>query len=477
MGHSPLRPPRLTSDRLQRLAERLEPLEPNAAGGRQAAVLVLLSETPGGAELILTRRREDLRSHPGQVAFAGGRREPGEQPVHTALREAREEIGLEPDSAVVLGGLPSFYLPPSRAHVTPVVAHWRRPHPLRAEPSEVAAILRVPLRQLLDPKRWRVTELERRSSWWAWQLDGDVLWGASAAIVADLLDRLCPGWNAGQDARSLPAEHHLRPWADTPLVTPPRRLPADLPAITTAALPTATRAQLARALSAADRPPSTAVRRHRAAVALATAVDALRRDDSRSVTVLAGASWPGSVALAGAAWLRSRGTEVELIVPPRSAGSARVAALIRDGVRVSTDPVGSAPAGQVLIDGLCGAASISSADRWTGEVLRWWRRSIAPIVALELPSGAAGLTSGGPDPVAADVTLGIGLPVSAQLDPLLASFVGESALIDLAIGPDAWRAAGVDGHVPSAPAASLLRLEPADRASDAATPWQVGGAG
>jgi 8-oxo-dGTP pyrophosphatase MutT (NUDIX family) len=171
-------------------------------GARVGAVLVLLEDGPDadarGPRLVLTRRRPDLRSHPGQLSFAGGRVEPGETPVDAALREAGEEIGLDPSSVTVLGSGPTFYVPPSRFWVLPVVARWRAPHPLTLEPREVAEVLHVGLDALTEERRWRHTPLgSREGSTWAWQLDDDLLWGATALVVRMLLDATMPDWSRG----------------------------------------------------------------------------------------------------------------------------------------------------------------------------------------------------------------------------------------------------------------------------------------
>ena len=102
---------------------------PAPADGRRAAVLVLFGEAAAhGPDVLLMERANTLRDHPGQVAFPGGGADPTDaDPVHTALREAEEETGLQAAGVQPLAVLPDLYIPPSGFVVTPVLAHWERP--------------------------------------------------------------------------------------------------------------------------------------------------------------------------------------------------------------------------------------------------------------------------------------------------------------------------------------------------------------
>ncbi len=190
--------------------EQLSPLVAPASGGRHSAVLVLFSEgvpAPGGAgpDVLLIERAHTLRSHAGQPAFPGGALDPedgdpaGDGPVAAALREAAEEVGLQPSTVSVLGVLPALWLPPSGFLVHPVLAWWREPHPVSAaDPAEVAAVARVPLAELADPAhRVRV----RHPSGWAgpaFEVQSLLVWGFTAALVDRLL--ALGGWERPWDS-------------------------------------------------------------------------------------------------------------------------------------------------------------------------------------------------------------------------------------------------------------------------------------
>jgi 8-oxo-dGTP pyrophosphatase MutT (NUDIX family) len=183
---------------------------PPGGAARRGAVLMLFGEGPQGGELLLTERAHDMRSHPGQVSFPGGSVDPGETEVEAALREAEEEIGVDPAGVEVFGRLPELWLPPSNFAVTPVLGWWRDPADVRiVSPAEVHAIHHVPIDELLDPEH-RVSV--RHPSGWTGPafLIGDdkdlVLWGFTAGIIARLFDFL--GWTRQWDVavlRELPA--------------------------------------------------------------------------------------------------------------------------------------------------------------------------------------------------------------------------------------------------------------------------------
>ena len=128
---------------------------PPPSGGRASAVLMLLGEGDRGPDLLLIERARAMRSHAGQPAFPGGALDPGDAgPIAAALREAQEETALDPSGVEPFALLPDLWVPVSDFIVTPVLAWWREPSPVRvADPSEVASVHRVPIEELADPAR------------------------------------------------------------------------------------------------------------------------------------------------------------------------------------------------------------------------------------------------------------------------------------------------------------------------------------
>jgi 8-oxo-dGTP pyrophosphatase MutT (NUDIX family) len=191
-------------------------------GFRPAAVLVPLLDRAGGPTLLFTRRTESVPSHKGEISFPGGARESGEDAVRAALREAEEEVGLPPAAAEPLGALddvPSI----ARYVVTPIVAAVRRPPAaFRAAEFEVLEPFELPLSALLEPAQRRAAlfdparlppelplallrahtsarfeEVDPATGHWkVWSFHADparVVWGLTARILADLLDRAFRG--------------------------------------------------------------------------------------------------------------------------------------------------------------------------------------------------------------------------------------------------------------------------------------------
>ncbi|MEV6518887.1 NUDIX hydrolase [Micromonospora chalcea] len=166
------------------------------SGGRESAVLVLLGEEPdAGPDVLVLQRAATLRNHAGQPAFPGGAADPEDADARaTALREANEEVGLDPGSVTVLAELPRLWIPVSDFVVTPVLAWWHDPHPVHPrEPAEVAHVARLPVTELVDPaNRMRV----RHPSGWigpAFSVRGMLVWGFTAGVIDRLLEM--GGWS------------------------------------------------------------------------------------------------------------------------------------------------------------------------------------------------------------------------------------------------------------------------------------------
>jgi 8-oxo-dGTP pyrophosphatase MutT (NUDIX family) len=148
---------------------------------------------PSDLDVLLQVRSSTLREHAGQVSFPGGRREAGDvDAVHTALREAAEETGLDVRAVEVLATLPAVPLPVSDHSVTPVIGWWASPAPLLpVDRAETTRILQVPVAQLLDPAT-RFTGVvhrgERHFDSPAFDVDGTIVWGFTGIVLDRLFD-------------------------------------------------------------------------------------------------------------------------------------------------------------------------------------------------------------------------------------------------------------------------------------------------
>lgn len=181
---------------LDLVRRRLTAAGPPVRSGREhavdrgAAVLAPLYDHDGETHVVLTRRASALRVHSGEVSFPGGGQESGEELPETARRESLEEIGLDPASVDIFGELDHLSTISSNSFIVPYVAALPGRPELVPSPDEVAAILHVPLSELLDPAIFR-EELwdlfgEERSIFF-FELVGDTVWGATAAMLRQLL--------------------------------------------------------------------------------------------------------------------------------------------------------------------------------------------------------------------------------------------------------------------------------------------------
>jgi 8-oxo-dGTP pyrophosphatase MutT (NUDIX family) len=209
--HGPLVDPATVPDWLAPLVigtSRIDPaafrlrVPPNSRP-RAAAVLALFGvESPdAGPDVLLLRRADTLGSHAGQVAFPGGGADPDDDgPVGTALREAVEEVGVDPAGVRPVALLPKIFVPVSGFQVTPVLAHWTTPSTVHAvDPAETAAVARIPIAHLVDPANRLMV---RHSSGFVspgYLAPGMLIWGFTAGVLTALLG--AGGWD--------------RPWDDS----------------------------------------------------------------------------------------------------------------------------------------------------------------------------------------------------------------------------------------------------------------------
>ena len=376
------------------------------AAERLGAVLVLFeSHDDGETTIVYTRRRDDLRSHPGQISFPGGRVDPGETLEQAALREAHEEVALDPDAVEVIGRLPAFFIPPSRFWLQPVLAHWTDPHPLTAAEAEVAAVLHVPLSRLLDRDNWRVVGLSSRGWSWAWDLGGDhLLWGATAVVTAVILGLLDPNWTGGTEPADY-ADRVVQPW-----VGERRAVDATAPA-RLAGVPESPADGFL--LDPLESPVLTRERIDAAARAVATAAVQVADSSTDPIAVLAGSGGTGDVGRAAARVLTDAGAAVTVVD-------------VADDAAQVDGPI------SVVVDALVGSGLRGTLKGTPFDLVQSLRLRARPVVSVDLPSGlhpADGLVG---DLMPADVTVAIGGVRPGLLLAGLAPFIGDLYVAPLA---------------------------------------------
>jgi 8-oxo-dGTP pyrophosphatase MutT (NUDIX family) len=178
-------------DRLSRILTARTPRRVSLDDARDAAVLVPVVGSPAPA-LIFTVRTESLPSHKGQISFPGGSIDPDESPVEAALREANEEIGIEPDAVEVLGELDSMPTFVSGYVIAPVVGWLTEMPELVPNPAEVAEVFAVPIAELVDDIHAQpgFTHHGQTYPTEAWLWDDHVIWGVTARLLRTFLDML-----------------------------------------------------------------------------------------------------------------------------------------------------------------------------------------------------------------------------------------------------------------------------------------------
>jgi 8-oxo-dGTP pyrophosphatase MutT (NUDIX family) len=159
----------------------------------EAAIVIPLIDRPQGLMVLLTERSRQLKNHPGQVGFPGGRREPEDINARaTALRELEEEISIPASSVSIINDLDT-YITRTGFQVTPVVAELSNDIQPVPDPGEVEEIFEVPLSFLLDPKNRKVESREyegKQRSFYAFRFEGHYIWGVSAGMIINLIEAL-----------------------------------------------------------------------------------------------------------------------------------------------------------------------------------------------------------------------------------------------------------------------------------------------
>lgn len=175
---------------LDRVNRHSHPFAPAFPGARHSAVLVVLAPSDRGVEVLLTRRSMGMRTHRGEMSFPGGRLDPGETAAEAALREANEEVGLDPALVSVEGELEHLNTIVSRSYIVPVIASLAEPVELQPASPEVDRVLWVPLVEFTRPdtyraERWGTPPTDRLLHFF--ELDDETVWGATASVLVQLL--------------------------------------------------------------------------------------------------------------------------------------------------------------------------------------------------------------------------------------------------------------------------------------------------
>lgn len=177
-------------DLVARVPVHSAPLLPTFPDARVSAVLIALVDGADGVEVLLTRRSMQMRNHRGEISFPGGRLDPGETPIETALREAHEEVGLDPHLPTIVGELTHLSTIVSRSYIVPIVSVLPERPDVEPLTGEADRVLWTTLDDLTSPgtyrvERWGTPPFGRALHFF--ELDDETVWGATAHMLVDLL--------------------------------------------------------------------------------------------------------------------------------------------------------------------------------------------------------------------------------------------------------------------------------------------------
>ena len=186
------RSPTTLKEGIADVLRRRAALRADRPGFRQAAVLLPLYQNEAGPQLVLTKRTELVPTHKGQIGFPGGGFEEADGDLlATVLREAREEIGLQPEDVEILGTLDDTATVTSRHVVRPFVGFVPHPYPYRPDPFEIERLIHLPLSALLRGAPFREEIWERDGdavTVFFYEHDGDTVWGLTARILKQFVE-------------------------------------------------------------------------------------------------------------------------------------------------------------------------------------------------------------------------------------------------------------------------------------------------
>lgn len=168
----------------------VKPLFDHKLPPKPGGVLIALFESNGRIKFPLIKRQEYLGAHSGQISLPGGKCEPGEDVVTTALREAREEIGISESSVSVVGTLSDFFVMPSNFMVTPVLGYLSSPPKFFPDPHEVNRIIEADLSDIVQPEAMKQKEILAAGKFRMiaphFEIDNEIVWGATAMMLNEL---------------------------------------------------------------------------------------------------------------------------------------------------------------------------------------------------------------------------------------------------------------------------------------------------